>query len=153
METRLQRIIFLAGVRLRIALLLLAAPSGCWALMGADLTQLTLKQLMDVEIARPRSAARSADTTTIAAIRAGCSDGMNVCDALRVILATADQRGEPSRPSSNLNSMQHPAADEFQEYNRSTVRREAVAAPHHMGFGGVPTVEGAMRALGFATSK
>ena len=120
--------------------------------MGADLTQLTLKELMNVEISLPRSATRGADAAKIAAIRAGCSDGTDVCDALREVLAAA-KRGDSSRPSSNLNSMQHPSADDFQEYNRPTVRREGLAAPHDMGFGGVPTVEGAMRALGFATSK
>src|SRR5438105_15001362 len=99
-EISLHRSSPLAGVRFRIALLLLTVPSGCWALPGAmDLTQLSLKELMHVEIASPTSVA-VAFAANVAAIRAGCSAGTNVCDALRAVLATANNGtpGDTPRP-------------------------------------------------------
>jgi hypothetical protein len=146
---------FRAVARLGTALLLLALPSSSSALTwGIDLTQLTLKELLEVEII-PHVSVRRADAT-VAAIRAGCSDGLNICDALREVLATAKPiesgpRGEVTRVSSTSSNLA--ASDDTQEYNRPTVRRAMYATPSDMGFGRVPTVDGAMRAFGFGSSR
>jgi len=145
-------------VRLRIALLMLSVPTGCWALSGGiDLTQLPLKELMHVEIALPTSVAGGTDVAKITAIRAGCSDGLDVCEALREVLAGANRAGgDTSRASRDLGSTKPRTSDDSdasQEYNLSTVHREGLAAPSDMGFGRAPTVSGAMRAFGFGPSK
>lgn len=89
-----RRSALLAGVLFQIAVLLLILASESWAEMGpVELTELGLEELMNVRIAPAPAASRGSRARTIAAIRAGCSDGADICDALRAILKSSSERG------------------------------------------------------------
>ena len=159
-ETRPQRGA-LTGLLLRTALLLLfAASSASWAATGAmDLTELSLQELMNVTIAEAPATPHGTRARTIAAIRAGCSDGADICDALRAILKSSASRNDAdsgegagvTRAASNIERVNFSASADSVEYNVPHRDPGMYATPSDMGFGGVVTVVGATRALGLGS--
>lgn len=128
--------------RLALALpLLVGAP----ALASTEhwLTTLSLEELTRLEVSPVPMLALRGRTETVAAIRAGCADGHDVCDALRAVLATSkpNQGAAATLPRRAL-----PAAA---EPPRPRPDPSMIAGPGHAGYGGAETVEAAVRALGF----
>jgi len=139
-----------------LAIVLFAAPAISFAGMHPRaLTELTLEELLDIEV-DPAARAGRPQSDTLAAIRAGCADGLNICDALRAVLASSTSRGREVAPQNVTRQVNHAtpsvreASLEAVEYNAPKPLDPAMfAAPSHAAFGRTQTVDGAMRALGF----
>ena len=152
-ETSSHRPAFLARAipQVTLALLLGAASRSSALPAAADLTDLSIAQLANVRVAQ----ATTKGAGTIVAIRAGCSDGPDICDALHEVLAGAKRfdetgSGRTARASTNVRLV---TSAETQEYNRPSLNPGVFASPSDMGFGHAPTVVGAMRALGFGSDE
>ena len=124
METRPHRPTCIASAALRVTVLaLLVAPHHSQAARWRDITDLSIEELGNIEIAK---------VSKPPATRGG---------RISAIVTVSSE-------SADFDSVNQPFAGETQYYNRPNPDPGIYAAPSDMGFGARPSIVGAIRALG-----